>query len=464
MCRTHRSVLDVAEGDGDSSMLLSVLEHVLVSAVLERARATADAELSGVAGVLRVEGFLAVQPQHAAEAVVPDGHGQDHSPLQCLPHSLQLASVGEACAFLVEGLSLIHAHLIGDGVNWRLTGVVAEDASDGVVDHPSVLHVVAANLHQVTIICSVRSDELGHNGHGLKGVHSVAVTGAPELLVSHTERGKAATVLVTVACRSVAPVAALLFAFTYGWARNCAGMHSVDTGLSVGLQDVHLVTAISEPSAVAPALGLPIGIHRTAIDVPIQQVCIALDVPHAWALGVTIAGAMAGADAVGIAVLVAILVHLDEIEGCIHAARQRRQVDVEGELLVQEFEHLIVVRILQHVDARSIGKFQLQAVVPNRNRLVVFAVGLLGNSLSHAILSASVGVWAELLVPELTRQAIVVPILIADPSPLHVHDDFTMLAPAVVWVGALLNGHVDMLFRRDSANQLGVSHRGHTHS
>ena len=36
-----------------------------------------------------------------------------------------------------------------------------------------------------------------------------------------------------------------------------------------------------------------------------------------------------------------VLVHLHEVEGTVQAARKRRHVDVEGELLVLEVEHLV---------------------------------------------------------------------------------------------------------------------------
>ena len=73
-----------------------------------------------------------------------------------------------------------------------------------------------------------------------------------------------------------------------------------------------------------------------------------------WALGVAVAGTVPGAgDVAGEAGLATVSVHLDEVEGAVETTGEVRHVDVEGELLVLQVEHLVGGVILrEEVDTR----------------------------------------------------------------------------------------------------------------
>ena len=73
------------------------------------------------------------------------------------------------------------------------------------------------------------------------------------------------------------------------------------------------------------------------------------------ALGVAVAGTVLGAgDVAWEAGLATVSVHLDEVEGAVETTGEVRHVDVEGELLVLQVEHLVGGVILGHeVDTRT---------------------------------------------------------------------------------------------------------------
>lgn len=48
----------------------------------------------------------------------------------------------------------------------------------------------------------------------------------------------------------------------------------------------------------------------------------------------------------------ALLRHRDEVQGSVEATRQLRKINIEAELVADEIEHLVVVRILHKVGTR----------------------------------------------------------------------------------------------------------------
>mmetsp|Transcript_5245 Transcript_5245/g.12855 ORF Transcript_5245/g.12855 Transcript_5245/m.12855 type:complete len:209 (-) Transcript_5245:762-1388(-) len=208
-------------------MLLGVLRRVLVGPVLEGARTPLHTES---VRILVETTLLAIKPQHPAEAVVPDRHGQDHAPAQGLAHGLHATRILVAVGGLVEGLVLLVAHAVGQGVAPTL-----QHTRLGVLEELAVLEVEAADVDQVAVVGVVMGHKLGDDGHGLGGVHREVLAGAPELLVTHPVRREAAAVLVAVAGEALTFVAALLLALTDSLLLLAAGVRRVDPGRSVGL-------------------------------------------------------------------------------------------------------------------------------------------------------------------------------------------------------------------------------------
>ena len=71
-------------------------------------------------------------------------------------------------------------------------------------------------------------------------------------------------------------------------------------------------------------------------------------------LRIAVAGTILGPSLVGrVLAHASVLVHLDKVEGTVQATRKFRDVDVEGEFLVLQTEHLVRGFILQKIDARA---------------------------------------------------------------------------------------------------------------
>ena len=83
--------------------------------------------------------------------------------------------------------------------------------------------------------------------------------------------------------------------------------------------------------------------------VPIQHVRLALDeLDVVRALSIAVACAVGCTGVVVADTLVAVLRHLDKVEGTIDATRQFGDVDIDSELLVDELKHLVGLLIGAH--------------------------------------------------------------------------------------------------------------------
>ena len=95
-----------------------------------------------------------------------------------------------------------------------------------------------------------------------------------------------------------------------------------------------------------------------------------------WALGITVTSSVLGTSlVVGEAGLATVGVHLDEVERAVETAGELGHVDVEGELLVEEVEHLVPrVGGVHEVDTRA-DVLRVRAVGHEPERKLVAACG-----------------------------------------------------------------------------------------
>ena len=114
-------------------------------------------------------------------------------------------------------------------------------------------------------------------------------------------------------------VAAVDVAFTAYWSHGAAWVRRVGRGIFVGFPNVHLY-ATNAPRGIGFKL-----LMRT--------------------LSITIASAKLGTCMVSLA-FSTLLVHFNEIDSSIHAAVHGFHINVQGELSVQKFEHLVLLPVL----------------------------------------------------------------------------------------------------------------------
>ena len=159
------------------------------------------------------------------------------------------------------------------------------------------------------------------------------------------------------------------------------------------------------------------------------------------ALRVTVAGTKLGTRRVGrILRCTAILVHLDEVDGAVETTWEVGNINIERELLVHEFEHLIAGIVLHQVDSRAdVGaghEVQGEGVAIGGDTIS----GLVLSAVESALLCASSRVRANAGVPFVTSVTVGVPIDNMDPTLVGVEHDAGGDRHTSSSSGALLGG------------------------
>ncbi len=124
-----------------------------------------------------------------------------------------------------------------------------------------------------------------------------------------------------------------------------------------------------------------------------------------------------------------ILVHLREIQGAVEATRKVGNVDIEGELLVENLEKLVFGVAVHQVDtgtdvlvASAAGdEFESEGVATDRDTVCPWVVG----AVKSAIGSARLSVRADGAVPSISGVAIRVAVLGVNPAPVGIEDNLT---------------------------------------
>lgn len=158
-----------------------------------------------------------VKPIHKPTVIVPDAEDQDHSPTEGLAHGGQTAEGGRRT---IRRL----APRLGDRIKARGRFRIGDDLA--------VLDVLSSDLSQGTGLCAIVRDELSSDGEWLRSVDGT--TRRP--VVGQTLRVRIETTAALVAVG------------------GAAGMGSVGIGHGVGLEDIHLITAVSLVTGVQGAV------------------------------------------------------------------------------------------------------------------------------------------------------------------------------------------------------------------
>jgi len=139
----------------------------------------------------------------------------------------------------------------------------------------------------------------------------------------------------------VAQTAVAVVTVTTGFAsalletRTLARMGSVGSGNGVGLPDIHLWAAGTDLTRSG------VGVVRGGV--PSLDVGLAVDeLDVVGALRIAVTGSVLGTGLVVALVHATISGHLDEVQSTVQTARQLGNIDVEGELLADKVEHLVL--------------------------------------------------------------------------------------------------------------------------
>ena len=151
-----------------------------------------------------------------------------------------------------------------------------------------------------------------------------------------------------------------------------------------------------------------------------------LKIPRA--LSIAIASSVLGASLVGrILGSSTISIHGDEVDGTVETAAETGKVDIKGELLVEQGEHLVLGIALHEIQTRTnVGGIatlgdegQGQGIAAGGDTI---GLGVIG-TLEHAVLGAVGVLSAEGGVPLVAGVAVLVVTGLVDPAPVGVDDD-----------------------------------------
>ena len=136
-----------------------------------------------------------------------------------------------------------------------------------------------------------------------------------------------------------------------------------------------------------------------------------------------------------------ILSHLDEVKSTVKTAGKVGHVDVEGELLVQELEHLVVGSVLHQVDTGAdVGagdELEGERIAASGDTVGASVV----STVNSAVLSASGGIRADAGIPSVAGVAVGVARGGVEPAPVSVEHDSSVQGRAA-GSGTLLRGEL----------------------
>lgn len=178
-----------------------------------------------------------------------------------------------------------------------------------------------------------------------------------------------------------------------------------------------------------------------------------------WALGIAISSSVLSSSLIrSVLGHATVGVHGGEVDSSVEPTWQVRHIDVEGELLALQAEHLVLGIIGHEVDSASdvlLGarghEFEGQGVT---SAVDTVGAGVV-SSLHGAVGGACGGIGAESGIPGVSGVAVREALGRMKPAPVRVEDDLCLLGGAAAG-RALLRGHGRVGFRDIGSNLLGL--------
>jgi len=466
-----RADLAVADVGEEAVRVRVVLLDLRVVARRLVARATEGAPRLGRVDGVRVDG---VEPDHADVVVVPQRDDESHRAVHRVAHASDAALGLEDIEPVGEVGHLRGAHAVGDG--GPVAGGGRRVRGRRVLDRLAVLDVEALHLLELARVSAVLSDELRDDRHRLERVELELGAGAVELVRPLAVGVEVAAVLVAHALEAIAGVGGVLAvvvaavdALAAVRPLRRARVHRHLRRDLVRLPDVELraARAVLAVARVRVRLGAVPADHVGLTRDPLEVV---------RALRVAVARAVLGARLVGrILGDAAVLVHLDEVDGAVEAARHVRHVHRERELLVQQLEHLVVVLVLQEVHpVADVGAGRALRLVLGDERevqqalvvdahAVLLRVALLVLAVDRARVRARRRVGARVVEPHVAEVAIarrrVGAAHLVRPAPVGVEHGGGLLPRAAIRIGAGVDRHVEVHLLAPMADLLRAGER-----
>lgn len=216
-------------------------------------------------------------------------------------------------------------------------------------------------------------------------------------------------------------------------------MWGVGVGDGVGLPDIHLWAASTVLSGTSVLV-----LSRWG---PSDNVSLTVDeLDIVWALSIAVTGTVLSTSLVTrVAGLSSIGVHLREVESTVQTARKLGDIDIEGELLVEEVEHLVgLVLVVHKIDTGTDVGGVLTLGDEAEGKGITGSGDTVGSgvvsTIKSAVGSASGWVRAERGVPGVTIVAVGSTGGSVKPAPVGIEDNRVLLGNTATRLGALLGG------------------------
>jgi len=262
--------------------------------------------------------------------VVPDGHNEDHTIIHGFSHLFKTTLLLEIVCISHDIFERI-AHIVSDRI---VLGINSLDVRFWVLENFTILNEDSSDFAKVSGVGSIGSDELGNNGHWLGGINSLVWT--IEIFDTSSVRVEIATIFIADTFVSIGTLSARK-SLAHQLSIDLTWMSSESLSHVVGLPDIHLSAARSEFSSSGIWVGLG--------WVPANRVSFSIDEFNIlWALSITISSSVGGTSLI-VCVLsfTSIFLHFDEVESSVNTAWHVGDINIEGELFVLKFEHLIFI-------------------------------------------------------------------------------------------------------------------------
>jgi hypothetical protein len=286
-----------------------------------------------------------------------------------------------------------------------------------MLDGFAILSVELADLSDLSIVGAVFCDELRGDRDRLLGVDFVIGSRTPELGVfAHETVGlQVASIFITDTFETIGAIVATVGSGASNVVLG-ASMHGEGSRDAVCLPQIDLSAASS--ILASSCVGVSLGWF------PILHIGLAIDeFQIMWALSITVSGSILSTGSIELT-LTSIFLHLNEVQSTIQTTSKLRIVDSEGELLVLEFQHLVVVIIFHQVCTRSnisaVGTLRHESKFETRaTSLNAIGVGvLLICSLHNALRGASCLITAR---PSVASVAVGCGAFGVEPSPICIN-------------------------------------------
>merc|ERR1712168_548201 len=207
-----------------------------------------------------------------------------------------------------------------------------------MLDNLAILDKNPLNLNKFSVVSSISCNKLCENCHWLGSINLKTRSFSIKSLVSQSPWVQVTAIFITHSIISVSRIiVSTVNAFTWLMANCIAGVRSVGGCLAVGLPYVHFITARSNFALsgidIIVARYPSLNINNTTNELQIMRT-----------LGITIPSTVRSSRLVSfIFTHTTIFFHFNEVEGAIEATWELRYINIEGELPIQEFEHLILL-------------------------------------------------------------------------------------------------------------------------